>query len=202
MDNKQQNFVSKISETEIDGLYTVESLMKGDLRGGFREVARIGELETVSGRTFEAKQINHSSSIYGSLRGIHVEPWNKIVTVASGLAMCLLLDCRKNSKTYGKMKSIFLGFGKLPDGRELNGGSIFVPAGVGNSFLVLSERLEYVYVVDGLWNEKTSIYAVNPMDPKLAINWTDYVPNEKIIRSERDINSPSFEEFGEKIQDF
>ena len=79
---------------------------------------------------------------------------------------------------------------------------MFVPAGVANSFLVLSEKLEYVYVVDGLWNEKTSIYAVNPMDPKLKIDWVSQVPADKIIRSDRDINSPTFEEFGQMIQDF
>lgn len=202
MTDTSSNFVSKISKTNIDGLLKVESLMKGDSRGGFREVARIGELETVSGYTFVAKQINHSTSVYGTLRGLHVEPWAKIVTVANGLAVSVLLDCRKNSPTFGKIETVFMGFGKTPEGEELNGGSLFVPPGVANSFLVLSEKLDYVYAVDDLWTPSTALYAVNPMDPGLGIEWTKYVPEEKIIRSERDMNSPTFEEFGKLVKDF
>lgn len=202
MSEINSNFVSKISNTNIEGLLKVESLMKGDSRGGFREVARIGELEEVSGYKFVAKQINHSTSVYGTLRGLHVEPWAKIVTVASGMAMCVLLDCRGESNTFGKLETVFLGFGETPDGEVLNGGSLFVPPGVANSFLVLSEKLDYVYVVDDLWTPSTALFAVNPMDPNLGIEWFKYVPEEKIIRSERDINSPSFEEFRKSIKEF
>lgn len=185
-----------IKETDIKGLYKIVSEMKGDERGGFREVVRFPDLEEVTGYKFAAKQMNHSVSVYGTLRGLHVEPWAKLITVISGLAMCVLLDCRPKSKTYGKTEVIFLGFGKTPDGQEVKGGAIFVEAGIANSFLVLSKKLNYSYVVDDLWTPGTAMYAVNPMDPKLAIPWTKYVPENKIIRSDRDINSPSFKEFG------
>lgn len=196
----EENKNQLITETSIKGLFKIVSEMKGDARGGFREVVRFPDLEKITGYQFAAKQMNHSVSVYGTLRGIHVEPWAKLVTVISGLAMCVLLDCRPKSKTYGKTETVFLGFGETPDGQEIRGGAMFIEAGIANSFLVLSEKLDYSYVVDDLWTPGTATYAVNPMDPALAIPWTKYVPEEKIIRSERDINSPSFEEFGKLVK--
>ena len=195
-----EKLTASVSKTSISGLYKIISPTKGDARGSFREVVRFPDIELLTGYDFVGKQVNHSVSSYGTLRGLHVEPWAKLVTVISGLAMCVLLDCRPKSKTYGKTETVFLGFGETPDGQEIKGGAIFIEAGIANSFLVLSKKLDYSYVVDDLWTPGTAMYAVNPMDPTLAIPWTKYVPEDKIIRSDRDINSPSFEEFGKSVK--
>jgi len=195
-----ENLTASVNKTSISGLYKIISPTKGDARGSFREVVRFPDIELLTGYDFVGKQVNHSVSSYGTLRGLHVEPWAKLVTVISGLAMCVLLDCRPKSKTYGKTETVFLGFGETPDGQEIKGGAIFIEAGIANSFLVLSKKLDYSYVVDDLWTPGTAMYAVNPMDPALAIPWTKYVPEDKIIRSDRDINSPSFEEFGKSVK--
>ncbi len=184
-----------VEKTGIGGLFKIVSQTRGDERGSFREVVRFPEVELLTGYDFIGKQVNHSHSIYGTLRGLHVEPWAKLVTVISGLAACVFLDCRPNSKTFGKTQTIYLGFGKTPDGEEVKGGAIFVEQGIANSFIVLSDKLDYSYVVDDLWTPGTATYAVNPMDPKLEIPWTSWVAEEKIIRSDRDIASPGFDEF-------
>lgn len=196
----REKLTAKIEETKIGGLYKINAETKGDSRGSFREVVRFPEIELLTGYDFLGKQVNHSYSIYGTLRGLHVEPWAKLVTVISGLVVCKLLDCRPKSKTFGQVETIYLGFGKTPDGQEIKGGAMFVGAGIANSFMVLSDKVDYSYVVDDLWTPGTSTYCVNPMDPKLGIDWTSYVPEEKIIRSERDIKAPSFEEFSQKIK--
>lgn len=190
-----EKLTAKVEETKINGLYKINAETRGDVRGSFREVVRFPEIELLTGYDFIGKQVNHSFSVYGTLRGLHVEPWAKLVTVISGLAVCVFLDCRPKSKTFGKMETIYLGFGTTPDGQEIKGGAIFVETGIANSFMVLSDKMDYSYVVDDLWTPGTATYAINPMDEKLGISWTKYVPEDKIIRSERDMKSPSFTEF-------
>ena len=188
-----------IEETKIKGLFKIESETKGDSRGSFREVVRFGELEEKTRYHFEAKQMNHSFSIYGTLRGLHVEPWAKMVTVVSGLVVSYLLDTRSDSPTFGQIEMAYLGFGTTPDGQEVKGGALFIEPGIANSVLTLSEKMDYTYVVDDIWTPATALYAVNPMDKDLAIPWTSYVPEKDIIRSERDLTSPTFEEFKAKV---
>ncbi|HCQ31752.1 TPA: hypothetical protein DIU27_05265 [Candidatus Collierbacteria bacterium] len=191
---------AKVEELGIGGLYHILSTTRGDERGSFREVARFPEVELLTGYDFVGKQVNHSFSTYGILRGFHVEPWAKLVTVVSGLALSYLIDCRPGSRTFGKMAKVFLGYGRTPEGEEIKGGALFIEPGIGNSVLTLSNHMDYSYVVDDLWRPDTALYAVNPMDPKLDVPWTDYVPADKIVRSERDQKSPSFAEFTQKIK--
>jgi len=190
---------AKVEELEIGGLFHILSTTKGDSRGSFREVARFPEIEILTGYDFVGKQVNHSKSSYGTLRGFHVEPWAKLVTVISGLAVSYLIDCRIGSRTFGKISKVYLGYGTTPDGVEVLGGALFIEPGIGNSILTLSDKMDYNYVVDDLWRPDTALYAVNPMDPKLAVQWEKHVPLDKIIRSERDQNSPTFEEFTKKM---
>lgn len=188
-----------VSETKINGLFHILTQTKGDDRGSFREVVRFPEIEVLTGYDFVGKQVNHSFSVYGTLRGLHVEPWAKLVTVVSGLAVSYLLDTRPQSPTFGKVEKFYLGFGKTPDGQEITGGALFIEPGIANSVLTLSEKMNYTYVVDDLWTPATATYAVNPMDPKLALPWTEYVPEKEIIRSERDMTSQMFDEFIKKV---
>lgn len=192
---------AKVDELGIGGLYHILSTTRGDSRGSFREVARFPEIELLTGYDFVGKQVNHSVSSYGTLRGFHVEPWAKLVTVVSGLAVSYLLDTRIRSKTYGKLEKIYLGFGKTPDGEEVTGGALFIEPGIANSVLTLSEKLDYAYVVDDLWSPATALYAVNPMDLELGVPWESYVPAKEIIRSERDTNSPTFAEFTKTMKE-
>jgi len=198
-ENEKAKFTAKVEETEIGGLFHILSQTRGDERGSFREVVRFPEIEVMTGYDFVGKQVNHSLSRFGTLRGFHVEPWAKLVTVVSGLAVCSLLDCRPNSKTMGKSVTVYLGYGTTPEGEEIKGGALFIEPGIANSVLTLSDKLDYTYVVDDLWRPDPATYAVNPMDPKLAIPWTKYIPEKEIIRSERDQTSPNFDDFMKSV---
>lgn len=190
---------AKVEGLGIGGLYHILTTTRGDERGSFREVARFTEIELLTGYDFVGKQVNHSLSTYGILRGFHVEPWAKLVTVISGFAVSYLIDARPRSETFGKMVKVYLGYGKTPEGEEIKGGALFIEPGIANSVLTLSDKMDYNYVVDDLWRPDTALYAINPMDPKLSVPWGDHVPLDKIIRSERDQTSPTFAEFAEKI---
>lgn len=186
---------AKIEELSIGGLYHIMSQTRKDERGSFREVARMGEIELLTGYDFVGKQMNHSVSTYGVLRGIHVEPWAKLVTVTDGFVVSVLLDCRPKSKTFGKMETVYLGYGKTPEGVEVSGGALFIEPGIGNSLLTLSEKADYNYIVDDLWRPETALYAVNTNDPQLKIDWSRWVPMDKQIRSDRDKGAMSFDDF-------
>lgn len=144
-----------------------------DDRGFFREFLRIGELEDAVGRPVTFVQANHSRSKRGVLRGIHVATYEKLIYVLRGETLAVLVDLRATSLQFGKHEMLTLG-----DSRRA---SVFVPAGFGNSFLAVSDEVEYCYLVSEYYDpakEKNVVWD----DPDLAIPW----PNRNPIISERD----------------
>jgi dTDP-4-dehydrorhamnose 3,5-epimerase len=133
-----------------------------DERGFYREVVRIKALETCINKPFSIKQFNHSRSIKNTLRGIHIAPWNKLIYVTKGKVQVVIVDGRKDSKTFGTHESFEIG--------DENKVAIYVPKGCGNSFLVLSDEADYVYLTDEEWapnREKSILWN----DPDLNIDW-------------------------------
>jgi dTDP-4-dehydrorhamnose 3,5-epimerase len=176
-----------IKSTEIDGVFVIERPTFGDERGFFRETFRQNDLEARLGYKFNVVQANHSRSIKGGLRGIHIAPWNKLVTVTRGEVQQIVVDTRPDSPTFGKYLSWQIG--------DSNRISIFIPAGCGNAFLVLSDDADYNYLTTDYWaagKEKMVIYN----DPDLGIDWQLDTP----VVSEKDLaNSPLRQVFPEKF---
>ena len=129
-------------DININGVFQFASPTHLDDRGFFKEVLRISEVNNNS-KDFSIGQINHSRSSKNTLRGIHIAPWNKIIYVPRGKVQCVIVDCRKDSPTLGKHQSFVIG--------EDNRSCVFVPAGCGNSYLVLSEDADYIYFTDREW---------------------------------------------------
>jgi len=173
MDNK----VEKIKGVEIISLPTFS-----DKRGFFREVVRINEIEEIIGKSFVVKQVNHSRSSRNTLRGIHAAPWDKLIYVTKGKVQSVIVDFRKNSPTFGKHISIVLG--------EENKSCVFIPAFCGNSYLVLSEDADYVYLTNEEWSANREI-GILWNDPNLKIDWM--LEGEPIL-SEKDKNNPTLEQ--------
>lgn len=170
-----------ISPTELADVLVINRPQFSDERGFFREVFRQNDLEAALGRTLEFVQSNHARSDKGALRGIHVAPWSKLVTVTSGMVQAVIVDCRKNSPTFGRHVSLLLGDG--------HSGAIFVPPGCGNSYLVLSESADYSYLVTDYWAPGKE-FGVRWNDPDLGIHW--HTPNP--LLSEKDTNNPLFKD--------
>src|SRR3989344_3343652 len=119
-----------ILKTSLEGVFNIRRKIFPDERGFFREVARITELEKEVGQKFVPVQLNHARTSKNTLRGIHAAPWNKLIYVISGEIQCVLVDFRKDSPTFAKHESFILG--------DNNRCAIYLPAWVGNSYLVLS----------------------------------------------------------------
>lgn len=171
-----------IFKTTISGLYYIERSKHQDDRGFFSEVARMSELDTITGNQFVVKQINHARSDVNVARGIHAEGWNKFIFITQGSCFCALADLRKDSTTFKSVETFQLGEGGLP-------GSIYVPMGVGNSYLVTQGPMDYVYFVDRLYSERDTSgdAAISLFDPALNIEWP--LSKDQMIISDRDKNS-------------
>jgi len=126
-------------------------------------------------------QTNLSISSYGTIRGIHAEPWNKYIVPIRGMVFAAIVDLRIGSRTYGEVEL-------FPNWDASS--ALFVPAGCGNSFSVLSEEVHYLYNVDEYWSPKNPYPAVRYDDPTLNIPWP--IPDEKRIISPKDLDNPLF----------
>lgn len=171
-----------IEETNINGVYVVKRPVIGDARGFFRETFRKKDLDKRLGYPFNPVQANHSRSEKGVLRGIHAAPWNKLITVTRGQVQQVVVDLRKDSPDFGKHYSIILG--------EDNFVSMYIPANLGNAFLVLSEVTDYNYLTTDYWAPGKEL-AVIFNDPQLNIKWELDSPT----LSDKDLQNPTLKEF-------
>lgn len=170
-----------ITETAIAGVFVIERPSFGDERGFFRELYRKADLDAKLGFPFEPVQANHSRSQQNTLRGIHIAPWHKLVTVYRGQVQQVVVDVRPESPTFGKHISVDLG--------ENNFRSVFIPAGLGNAFAVTSDVADYCYLTTDYWAPGKETY-VNYADPDLDIRWQTTQP----IVSEADQKHPALRE--------
>ncbi len=169
-----------ITETELEGVYIIERPVFSDERGFFRETFRKSDLDSKLGFEFSFAQANHSRSKRDSLRGIHIAPWNKLITCVNGQVQQIVVDTRPDSKTFGEHISIILG--------EDNFRSIFIPANCGNAFLVLSDYADYTYLTTEYWAPNMERNLAWD-DERIGIEWQTATP----VISEKDSNNPTME---------
>ena len=169
----------------IRGALVSEHNVFKDERGIFREWYKKSDLDSY-GIQFKIAQANHSHSKKNVLRGVHysiaLEGQHKLVTCVSGEILDVLVDLRLDSPTFLNVESVVL--------TAESGDVLFVPTGVGHSFLVTSESASVVYLTSSEFdpeNEKT----ISPLDPFLGLGWDESaIPEFKL--SERDRNAPHF----------
>lgn len=180
--------IEGVSATSIKGIYFIERPYYSDDRGGFQETFRLSQLRSLVPDFAEFKQGNLSDSVPGVLRGIHAEPWYKLVFPAYGSIRVGLVDMRANSPTLGDY--IIKDLHGIPGQKRT---AILVPPGVGNSFLVIGDTpVVYNYTV-GKEYVHMPYPSLHPFDPDLGIDWG--VPQEQIKLSPKDIQNPSWKEY-------
>ncbi|WP_440909713.1 dTDP-4-dehydrorhamnose 3,5-epimerase [Candidatus Pelagibacter sp.] len=170
-----------IKKTIINDLIIIDNKKYPDERGYFSELLRAKETK----KNFPF--IVMSKSKKNVLRGLHIQTKNsqgKYVSVIKGKIFDVVVDLRKNSKTFGNFYSCILS--------EKNSKSIFIPEGFAHGFLALDNENYIVYACTKYRNadsEKTIRYD----DKDLKINWP--IRNKKIIISKKDKIAPSLKEF-------
>ncbi len=167
-----------VRETVIPGLYEIDLVVHGDNRGWFKENYQKTKLEALGLPVFNAVQNNFSfNAEVGVTRGLHAEPWEKYISVATGTVLGAWVDLRKGP-SFGTQLTIEI----TPDK------AVFVPRGVANGYQTLEPNVAYTYLVNDHWSPEARYTFVNLFDPELAIAWP--IERDKAICSDKDLAHP------------
>ncbi len=175
------------SRLSIPEIIECNPLVHHDNRGYFMETFNREKLETFLGYSINFSQENQTSSNRGVLRGLHYQtpPFsqNKLVRVASGSVLDVVVDLRKYSPTFGNYLSVKIS--------AKNRKQLFIPAGFAHGFLALEDETVFVYMVDNDYNPNYE-RGIAFDDKALAIDWGfDF---NKLILSEKDSQLPLFKD--------
>ena len=171
----------RVQETAIEGLLIAELPVHGDSRGWFKENWQRAKMCAQGVPDIRMVQNNVSFNAQrGVTRGVHAEPWDKWISVATGRIFGAWVDLREGSSTYGKVVTAEVDASR----------AVFTPRGVGNSFQALEDGTAYTYLVNAHWSAelKKTYTFVNLADPELAIEWP--IPLDQATVSEADKNHP------------
>ncbi len=165
----------EIKSNSIDGIIIIEPEIHRDNRGYFMETYHQKRyVKAGVNRIFV--QDNISSSIQGTLRGLHFQikhPQAKLVQVVSGEIFDVAVDLRPGSPTFGKWTGIHLS--------DQNRLQFFIPEGFAHGFCVLSDTAVFFYKCSEFYapdDEGGIIWS----DPEIGISWPFKTP----IISEKD----------------
>ena len=155
----------KVTPTALPEVMIVEPRVFGDARGFFFESFNAKAFEQATGVATNFVQDNHSRSARGVLRGLHYQirqPQGKLVRVAAGRVFDVAVDLRRSSPRFGQWVGV-----------ELTGENhrqLWVPAGFGHGFVVLSESADFLYKTTDYYapaHERCIIWN----DAQLSIDW-------------------------------
>ena len=173
----------KFTNTEMKGLKIIEGKNYYDSRGFFKEIF-IKKKFKIHKPLFWCM----SKSKRNVLRGLHLQTKNsqeKFVSVIKGKILDVVVDLRKNSKSFGKHLKIILS--------ERNAKSILIPSGFAHGFLGLDKENIVLYSNNN-YRSKNSETGLIWNDKILKIKW----PKRKFIISKKDKNNLSMTEFCRK----
>ena len=171
----------RIQKTAIEGLLIAELPVHDDSRGWFKENWQRAKMTAQGVPDIRMVQNNVSFNAQrGVTRGVHAEPWDKWISVATGRIFGAWVDLREGSATYGEVVTAEVDASR----------AVFTPRGVGNSFQALEDGTVYTYLVNAHWSAelKKTYTFVNLADPELAIQWP--IPLGQAIVSEADKSHP------------
>ena len=150
-----------VSETEIPGLLVLQLPVHGDSRGWFKESWQREKMVALGVPDFAPVQNNISfNDSVGTTRGIHAEPWDKLISVATGRIFAAWVDLREGP-SFGATFTC-----QLDPSR-----AVFVPRGVGNSYQTLEARTAYTYLVNDHWSPTAAYTNLNLADSSADIPW-------------------------------
>ncbi len=174
----------QIEKTSFDGLLIIKPNVYSDDRGYFMESYKQKVYEKLTGVSFV--QDNESRSQKGVIRGLHFQnpPFAqaKLIRVISGSILDVVVDLRKDSKTFGKHYKLIL--------TSENKQQFFIPEGYAHGFLSLEDNTIILYKCSEYYH-KESEDALLWNDEILNINWEVDNP----IITEKDSNAKKFSIF-------
>lgn len=165
--------------TSLPGVWEFRPKILRDPRGFFLETYHQALFREM-GIQDNFVQDNHSSSVMGTLRGLHYQFHHaqaKLCRVVEGTALDVAVDIRVGSPTFGKWTSAVLSSELLNE--------IYIPTGFAHGFLALSERVQFLYKCSDFY-DSTDEHGVFWNDPDIGIQWGTMTP----LISEKDSQNP------------
>jgi dTDP-4-dehydrorhamnose 3,5-epimerase len=167
--------------TEIEGVVLIEPTVHGDERGFLLETFRDSEMHNL-GIEVDFVQDNQSRSDARVLRGIHMQRGQaKLVRCPRGRIFDVAVDLRPDSPTYKRWEGYELD--------DVDHRQLFIPAGFGHGFCVLSEVADVLYRLSSYFDPDLES-GIAWDDPEIAVRW----PISDPILSERDRRAPKLAE--------
>ena len=150
-----------IEKTPIPGFLRIDLTVHGDNRGWFKENWQREKMLALGLPDFGPVQNNISfNNEVGVTRGIHAEPWDKFVSVATGRVFGAWVDLREGSS-----------FGSVYTCEIDPSVAVFVPRGVGNSYQTLEPNTAYTYLVNDHWSADAQYTFLNLADETANVPW-------------------------------
>ena len=163
-----------IEKTNFKDLIIIKSPIYKDRRGFFKEIykKKILKKELI----FDCLSYSKNNTI----RGLHFQKkyaQAKFITVVQGKILDVVVDLRKNSKTFGKHFSILMNY--------KSNFSIFIPEGFAHGFACLSKTCTLYYRCTNYRHQKSET-TLRWNDPELNINWG--IKNQYCLKKIKKVN--------------
>ena len=174
----------RVIPTSFDEVLLLEPDVYSDNRGYFMETWQAGRYFSL-GLKETFLQDNISFSRKDVLRGLHFQSPNsqgKLATCLMGKVFDVVVDIRRDSKTFGKHFGICLS--------QTEKLQIYVPPGFAHGFIVLSDWALFSYKCTMLYSP-ASEHCILWNDPDIAIPW----PVKQPVISAKDSQGVSLKEW-------
>ncbi|NMO90738.1 dTDP-4-dehydrorhamnose 3,5-epimerase family protein [Actinomycetospora sp. TBRC 11914] len=173
-------------ELAVPGAWVFTPPVFPDARGAFAAPFQAEVFAGTVGHPLHVAQANTSVSRRGVVRGVHyadVPPGQaKYVQCSAGALLDVVVDLRVGSPTFGKWDAVRL------DAEGLR--AVYLSEGLGHAFLALADGTVATYLCSTAYNPGAE-HGVDPLDPELALPWTEHVPADELVLSAKDTDAPS-----------
>ncbi len=173
----------RVVPSEIADVLIVEPEVHPDGRGFFLETYHAQRYRQ-HGIAGPFVQDNHSRSLGGTLRGLHLQlrhPQGKLIRVIEGEIFDVSVDVRRGSPTFGRWVGVTL--------TADNFKQAYVPPGFAHGFCVISPIAQVEYKCTDIYDPASEI-GIAWNDPALGISW----PVTRPLLSTRDAEHPMLAE--------
>lgn len=168
----------RVTTTPIPGFLRIDLTVHGDNRGWFKENWQREKMIALGLPDFGPVQNNISfNDGIGVTRGIHAEPWDKFVSVATGRVFGAWVDLREGPS-----------FGAVYTTEIDPSVAVYVPKGVGNAYQTLEPNTAYTYLVNAHWSPDAQYTFLNLADETAAVPWP--IPLKDAVISDKDRAHP------------
>jgi len=170
-----------VSATAIADVWVIEPRVFTDARGDFFESYNHRAFDAAIGHGVTFVQDNHSHSVRGVLRGLHLQHprcQGKLVRVVTGLVYDVAVDIRPGSPTFRRWVGVELS--------AANRRQVWIPPGLAHGFLVLSDSADVLYKTTDYYAPGGE-YTLAWDDPAVGIEWPlAEIPGRRPILSSKD----------------